>query len=225
MFSLDKQLKVGRSALGWGQRDLAKRAGVSPDTIRNIEVGKGQPKQETIDKILKTFELAGFEVSEKGIRAANAITHLKGGEGFWNFLNDVYSTIMQYGTSETPVQVFLSNVVHQNWIRSIGKEKWMIHTQRMIASKERMDVKILVKENDLHFPAQSYAQYKWVRKSGFNDRSFYSYYDKLAFLNFKSEDVEITIMRQAEFAEGYRTLFHNTWEYVAKTPPIRGEES
>ncbi|MEL6720788.1 MAG: helix-turn-helix domain-containing protein [Bacteroidota bacterium] len=125
MISIDKQLKVGRSALGWFQRDLAKRAGLSVDTIRNIEAGNGQPKQETIDKILKTFELAGFDVSEKGIQAANAITYLKGGEGFWDFLNDVYRTILQHGTRQNPVQVFLSNVVHQNWIRSIGKEKWL----------------------------------------------------------------------------------------------------
>ncbi|MEL6720789.1 MAG: hypothetical protein AAFP82_18950 [Bacteroidota bacterium] len=101
----------------------------------------------------------------------------------------------------------------------------MIHTQRMIASKERMDVKILVKENDWNFPAHAYAQYKWITENQFNDRSFYSYHDKLAFLNFQPDGVNITIMRQVEFAEGYRTLFHNTWEYVAKSPPRRGDES
>jgi len=52
----------------------------------------------------------------------------------------------------------------------------------------------------------------------FNDKSFYSYHDKLAFLNFKGDDVEITIIQQPAFAEGYRNLFRIAWDHFAMEP-------
>jgi hypothetical protein len=55
-------------------------------------------------------------------------------------------------------------------------------------------------------------------KELFNDKSFYSYHDRLAFINFKEDDVEITIIRQMAFAEGYRTLFQIAWDNFAITP-------
>ncbi|MEM1324949.1 MAG: helix-turn-helix transcriptional regulator [Bacteroidota bacterium] len=225
MFSTAKQLRVARSLLGWTQQDLALQVGLSKDTIRNIEGEKGQPKQETVDRILRTFELAGIEFIKNGVKEADAVVRMNGAEGFWDFLTDVYGTIKKYGSPKNKVEVFLSNVVHQNWITAIGEAQWKLHADRMLTIKDRMDVRILVKENDWHFPAQSYAQYKWVTDDQFNDRSFYSYHDKLAFLNFQPNDVQITIMRQAEFAEGYRTLFRNTWEYVAKLPPSNGDHN
>jgi hypothetical protein len=102
----------------------------------------------------------------------------------------------------------------------MGKDKWELHTQRMTEKKHLMDVRILVKEGDTHFPAAGYSRYKWIPATLFNDKSFYSYHDKLAFLNFKADDVQITIIQQAEFAEGYRNLFRATWERVAIDPPL-----
>lgn len=224
MDAVARQLRVARSFLGWTQQDLALQVGLSKDTIRNIENERKQAKQETIDRIIRTFELAGVEFIKGGIKEADAVVRMNGADGFWDFLTDVYQTIVKHGRDSQPLQVFLSNVVHQNWIRCIGVEKWQIHTNRMLAIKSKMDVRILVKEKDWNFPARSYAKYKWVAEQQFNDRSFYSYHDKLAFLNFQLDRVEITIMRQAEFAEGYRYLFQNTWDYVAKEPPSEQQE-
>ena len=79
-------------------------------------------------------------------------------------------------------------------------------------------MRIIVQEGDWNFPAKSYSQYKWFPEASFNDKSFYSYHDKLAFLNFKEDDVEIVIMRQPEFAEGYRTMFRICWDNFATAP-------
>ena len=60
------QSKMARVALGWGVRDLAKRAGVSPDTIARLERGE-QLKASTLHAVRTAFEAAGIEfIPENG---------------------------------------------------------------------------------------------------------------------------------------------------------------
>ena len=87
----------------------------------------------------------------------------------------------------------------------------------MTKDKNIMDVRIITKEGDYNKPASDYAQYKWMPEEKFNDRSFCSYHDKLAFLNFTENDIEISIMRQSQFADGYRSLFLIAWDHFAKS--------
>jgi transcriptional regulator with XRE-family HTH domain len=60
------QCKMARVALGWGVRDLAKNASVSPDTIARLERGE-QLKSSTLLAVRTTFESAGIEfIPENG---------------------------------------------------------------------------------------------------------------------------------------------------------------
>ncbi|WP_322414339.1 helix-turn-helix domain-containing protein [Mesorhizobium huakuii] len=60
------QCKMARVALGWGTRDLARNAGVSPDTVARFERGE-QLKGTTVAALRDTFEAAGIEfIPENG---------------------------------------------------------------------------------------------------------------------------------------------------------------
>ena len=60
------QCKMARVALGWGTRDLATKAGVSPDTIARLERG-ARLRETTVGIGQATFEAAGLEfISENG---------------------------------------------------------------------------------------------------------------------------------------------------------------
>lgn len=60
------QSKMARVALGWGTRDLARNAGVSPDTIARFERGE-QLKPATVNSIVSAFEAAGIVfITENG---------------------------------------------------------------------------------------------------------------------------------------------------------------
>lgn len=60
------QCKMARVALGWGTRDLARNAGVSPDTVARFERGE-QLKGTTVAALRNTFEAAGIEfIPENG---------------------------------------------------------------------------------------------------------------------------------------------------------------
>ena len=51
------QLKMARAAVGWGVRDLAKKAGVTANTVTRIENG-ADAKQSTMDKLQHALEAA-----------------------------------------------------------------------------------------------------------------------------------------------------------------------
>ena len=60
------QLKMARAAAGWGVRDLAKKAGVTANTVTRIENG-ADAKQSTMDKLQHALEAAGVEfIDENG---------------------------------------------------------------------------------------------------------------------------------------------------------------
>lgn len=213
-----KQCRAARALLNWSQPQLAQKCGIHVQTISNFEHETGTPTQRTLNKIVHILTLNGIEFIEDGVREVRNLTILTGTEGFQTFLDDVYQTALLNGTKNNPCKIYLSNVTHSNWIKWAGPEKWQQHVYRMTKDKDIMDVRIIVREKDYHFPADAYAQYKWFPKHLFNDKSFYAYHDKLAFLDFQPDSLQVTIIRHSEFAEGYRTLFGIAWDHVAKTP-------
>jgi transcriptional regulator with XRE-family HTH domain len=60
------QLKMARAAVGWGVRDLAKKAGVTANTVTRIENG-ADAKQSTMEKLQHALEAGGIEfIDENG---------------------------------------------------------------------------------------------------------------------------------------------------------------
>lgn len=215
-----EQIRAARALLDWSQSDLAEHAGLSQTGIARIENGTNKPNSSTLEKINNAFDQSDIEfLGESGLRKRSGeVRTLRGNNAMSDFLDDVYETAVKYGTKENPTEVFLSNVVHENWIKWMGAERWQNHTDRMTKDKDVMDVRIIVKEGDYNFPAQAYSQYKWFPEHFFSDKSFYSYYDKLAFLNFGADGIRIDIMQNKDFAKGYRDLFIIAWDAIAKWP-------
>ncbi|KAB1119687.1 helix-turn-helix domain-containing protein [Neorhizobium galegae] len=72
---------MARTALGWGTRDLARNAGVSPDTIARLERGENL-RASTIAAVQSAIEAAGIEFIPEngggvGVRFARATEHEK----------------------------------------------------------------------------------------------------------------------------------------------------
>ena len=53
------QVRMARAALGWGVRDLANKAGVSPNTVSRFENGAGA-RVDTLGQIQDVLERAGI---------------------------------------------------------------------------------------------------------------------------------------------------------------------
>ena len=60
------QVKMARAAVGWGVRELAKKAGLTANTVTRIENG-ADARQSTMDKLQQVLEDAGIEfIPENG---------------------------------------------------------------------------------------------------------------------------------------------------------------
>ena len=60
------QIRMARSALGWGVRELAAKADVTPNTISRIE-GGAPARTDTLERIVRALEAAGIEfIAENG---------------------------------------------------------------------------------------------------------------------------------------------------------------
>jgi len=55
------ELRAARSMLDWSRGELAKEAGISAETIKNIEHGTFLPKEETLKAIIETFARYGIQ--------------------------------------------------------------------------------------------------------------------------------------------------------------------
>ncbi len=70
------QLRMARAAVGWGVRELAKKAGITANTVTRIENG-ADAKQSTMDRLQRALEAAGIEFTNgdhPGVRLSRATT-------------------------------------------------------------------------------------------------------------------------------------------------------
>jgi len=68
------QIKLARTAVGWGVRDLAEKSGVSFNTVSRFENGSGV-QSRTIQALQSTLEDVGIIFIEEGAQS------LEGGAG------------------------------------------------------------------------------------------------------------------------------------------------
>src|SRR6516164_6780713 len=74
------QLRMARAAVGWGVRELAKKASITANTVTRIENG-ADAKRSTLDKLRRALEAAGVEFTngdQPGVRLTRATSaHLR----------------------------------------------------------------------------------------------------------------------------------------------------
>lgn len=60
------QVRMGRAALGWSSRELAREAGVTPNTVTNLEMGR-PVRLSTIARIRAALEKAGLKFTKSAV--------------------------------------------------------------------------------------------------------------------------------------------------------------
>lgn len=209
------QIRGARGILNWSQQDLAQRTGISATSIGSIENGQTTPRASTVETIRTTLENAGIEfLGLDGVRVRdNNVKIYEGTFGIQSFFDDVYETARKDGG-----EICLYNGVPRKLVEWLGKDFYDKHIERMNKVKSNFTFKIIIQEGDNEFIASDFAVYKWFPKERFNDKTLYSYGDKLAFLNFTKDTVKILVIQQVEIANSFKDLFNLAWEMVAFTP-------
>jgi predicted transcriptional regulator len=58
-------IRASRTALGWSQEELAKRASISKPTIARIEMSGISPRADTLNTLMQVLKAQGVEVEIK----------------------------------------------------------------------------------------------------------------------------------------------------------------
>ena len=206
------QMRAARALLDWSQSDLADKAGLSQTGIARIENGTNQPNSSTLEKIGAAFDAADVEfIDDSGVKKRTSeIKTVSGSEGFKQLMNDVYDAAKAGDTN-----ICLFNGIPAEFKKWLGEEWYQMHADRMEALNTGMALKIIVEEGEKALIANNFAEYRWFPHNLFNEKTFYAYGTKLAFMDFDNDDVTIRIMEQSEFSESFRVLFNIAWDNVA----------
>ncbi len=183
-------------------------------TIGAFEKEIGSPSKRTLQKITETLEAAGVEFlpDDDGVRRSSGkVRHFQGRTGFKNFMDDVYEVTRTQGG-----EICLHNAKPSNWIKWLGESYVSAYTERMLALGD-IDVRITVHHGEYQLVSK-HAEYRWLPSEFWNDQSFYAYGDRIALLNFEEDSVQIVVIHNRKFADGFRNLFNVTWNSVAVIP-------
>lgn len=207
-----EQIRAARALIGWNQEALAEHSGLSQTGIARIENGTNRPNSSTVGKIIKAFDAHDIEfLGENGVqKRTNEIKKFKGKSGLIDFMNDVYESAKNGNNKRS-----FYNVKPGNWITVLGEEWWYSHVERMAKCTKKEDTRILVPDGNKNFISSDYATYRWfTNKFQLNiNRTMYIYDGKLAFVTFTntSDQVEILMLKNKDFANGVEALFDIAW--------------
>ena len=202
-----KQIKIARIALDWTQPELAAHAGVSKDTIVNMETGKTAPRQESHQKVVEALQAGGIEfLDDNGVRERRDYIHrFEGLSGFKDFIDDVYGTVKDEGG-----HVYVTNVDERQF------ERWQdVHADDYLskmAEVKNLEMRILVKEGDDYHTASKYAKYRYIPEKYFGAMPTYIYGNKVAEILFGKDNVTIYLLENKEIADARRKTFLALWE-------------
>lgn len=202
------QIRAARALKGWSQGELAARTGLAVPTIANIEIGKQEPSVKTMDKIVKAFDIDGIEfIGNRGVqRKQEQIKIFRGAKDFTKFYGDIYDTLSQKGGD-----VVVANVDEREFLSYLDDESILTHQLNMRELVPHVHYKILIKEGDVYFAANSYAEYRWTPKEEFQSIPFYVYGDKLAIILWLDEPL-VFLIENIEASSIYREKFSGLWQ-------------
>ncbi len=202
-----RQIRAARGLLGWEATELGKRTSLSRETIANIESGRTQAREESLDRIAKAFDIAGVEFTEnEGVRLkANDIEIFVGPERFHDFTEFVYQHLLRHSG-----EVCIS-VSDERLFLKYRKEP-EIYRQRMKALVDtgRVKVRILAEESTFN---SIFAEMRKSTQQSTSPTSFYSFGKCLALISFTHNPAPyVVLLKSGPFAEAYRQAFNDSWE-------------
>lgn len=197
------QIRAARSLLDWTQDDLAERSGISKYSVTNIEGGRTEPQKATLDRIIRSLEMAGIEFIEDGVRLhRNTATILQGDNWFSDFLDDVRKTL-----EHAPIKELLIFGGNNSLTPSPIYEKFKAIREGGVRIRE------MVKDGDTYLMGPE-EDYRWIPESHYHNNLTIVYGDKV--LNdFTSHAL---LMNNPDWARVERSKFELIWS-LCKTPP------
>ncbi len=207
-----RQIRAARGLLKWSCPDLAEKAGLSRETIIKIEGDIIQPREGTLNDIIRAFDQYGVEFTDNsGVRIKpQGVEVLVGPAGLQEFFNNVYAHARDHGGKIVQLGI------DENLFWAMGKEFSEAHRKRMAKLvQERKDIQVqaILSHGDTNFVASEYNNYRWISKDIFAPVPFYIYGQTLAIMDFHTIPAPTIIVHKfPAITEAYRKQFAAFWK-------------
>jgi transcriptional regulator with XRE-family HTH domain len=214
-----RQIRAARGLLGWEAVELGKRTNLSRETIANIESGRTQAREGSLERIAKAFIDGGLEfTANQGVRLRpSGLEVYEGPERFNEFYDFLYEQLKTSGGD-----VCLS-VTDERLLGKYRKDQTQ-HYEHMQDLSDRGILKSFrILANQSNFATEyRYNIYKWQPESSLSPTAFYTFGDCLALISFVHDNPPyVVVLQSAPLANSYRQAFESAWA-TALEPPILG---
>ena len=201
-----RQIKAARALLGWDAADLAHKAGLSRETVGNIENSLVQAREVSMNLIVRVFNQNRVEfIENQGVRFKSGDIEIYEGPGrFDDFTSYLHEYLENYGG-----EVCIS-AVDERLHRKYRKDP-ELHRRRMSELVARGDVHVRILATESKFASPG-AQMRWQPSQSEAPISFYAFGDNLALISFAHDPAPYVVLhRSGPFAEAYRHAFDFAW--------------
>lgn len=203
------QLRAARGLMDWTRSELAKVAGLSAETIKNIEHGVYMPQEATISAIINAFAEHDVEFTEgDGVRkSSNIVVKYEGQKDFRRYADDIYKILL-----DTPDDrhIYIFGNDDKEFIEALG-DYADTHLQRM-TKLERLDFKALIVEG-VDTMVTDYIQYRKLPNMAFTI-PFSVYEDRFDFIIYGKGPSfpKVVAIQSKDVASAYRAQFETIWK-------------
>lgn len=220
-----RQIRAARGLLKWSCPDLAEKAGLTRETINKIEADTIQPREGTLNDIIRTFNQNGVEfIDTTGVRIKpQGVEVLLGQAGLQQFFNNVYTYTRDHGGKIVQLGI------DENLFWAMGKEFSGAHRKRMAKLvEERKDIQVqaILSQGDTNFIASEYNHYRWISKDIFSPVPFYIYGQTLAIMDFQTIPAPTILVHNfPAITEAYRKQFTAFWRLSEEPSTITKQKA
>lgn len=208
------QIRAARALKGWGQLELAERAGVSQVTVGNIESRATKGSESSINAIVAALENAGVEFIENGVRlSTHATATLEGKDSPIKLLNDVFYSLCDDSVENKEV-LFMGSDERR-------ASPQFIRTMRKLR-KSGIQVRSLVAAGYNHCMGPTH-EYRELPKDFSTTDVVVIYSTKVAFVLEQRPHYRVLIVRNEHVSEDHRKLFNYLWKIGKQPNPIHQE--
>lgn len=213
------QVRGARGILDWSADILAEKTGLSVDTIRNIEKGRVQGHNTSLEKIVQVFANSGLEfIENQGVRfKPTGVTIYDGVAAFEDFHEFLYLHLKQNGGD-----VCLS--MYDEPLLAKYRKDPEIHRGRMRELVGCGNVSFRILTTKSSWNTRGYIQFKWLPHQRPVPTGFYAFGDCLALMSFVNpQSPYVVVLQSGPITEAYRQGFDIAWD-SAEEPPSKGTD-
>ena len=204
-------IRAARGYLGWTQTELAQHSGLALFTIQQIESGR-TPRDSSLERLEAAFEpYVGFNydvggIQQRGVRGQAEI--LNGPDALERMMEIVRDDLRRSKNG----WLYMSGVVEDQFRFWLGREAHAAHHAFLSAMKDKLDVRLLLREGDRDCAATDYASYRWTPKNEFAPFAFCVSNRHLGLMFLEKISPQVFLLEQPGAVSHYRSAFEALWE-------------